>query len=120
MRCETCDILLDVGDNYCRKCGSAVQVETLSVVRQTAQPPALFRSTAAPLATGAAAVAATALLRWVIGQAVRGLLTDDRPRRDAPKARALSRRDAAPEPMPLDENLRETVEIFWYRRTGRG
>jgi hypothetical protein len=120
MRCETCDILLDADDNYCRKCGAAVQVGSLSLVNQTAQPPALFRSTAAPLATGAAAVAATALLRWVIGQAVRGLLTDDRPRRDVPKSRALSRRVPAPEPFPSDQNLRETVEIFWYRRTGRG
>ncbi|MGD9892152.1 MAG: hypothetical protein AB7R89_18855 [Dehalococcoidia bacterium] len=120
MRCETCDILLDADDNYCRKCGAAVQVESMSVVRQTAQPPALFRSTAAPLATGAAAVAATALLRWVIGQAVRGLLTDDRPRRDTSKSRALSRRDTAVEAAPSVQNAEETVEVFWYRRTGRG
>jgi hypothetical protein len=120
MRCETCDFLLDADDNYCRKCGAAVHVETMSVVNQTAQPPALFRSTAAPLATGAAAVAATAILRWVIGQALRGLLTDDRPRRDTTKSQALSRRDAPPEAVSSDQRVQETVEIFWYRRAGRG
>jgi hypothetical protein len=120
MRCETCDILLDADDNYCRNCGAAVRVETMSVVRQTAQPPALFRSTVAPLATGAAAVAATALLRWAIGQAVRGLLTDDRSQRVVPKGRAVGRRDAGSEAVPSGRNVWETVEIFWYRRTGRG
>jgi hypothetical protein len=120
MRCETCDYLLDADDNYCRKCGAAVHVETMSVVNQAAQPPALFRSTAAPLATGAAAVAATALLRWVIGQAVRGLLSDDRPPRDPSRSRALSRRDAPPEAVASGQSAQETVEIFWYRRTGRG
>lgn len=120
MRCETCEILLDDEDNYCRNCGTAVRVDSLSVVRQSAQPPALFRSTAAPLATGAAAVAATAILRWAVGQAVRGLFADDRPRRDPqPKSRSLARRDPAPMTAPLPSSRRETVEIFWYRRSTR-
>ena len=120
MRCETCDFLLDADDNYCRKCGAAVHVETMSVVNQSAQPPALFRSTAAPLATGAAAVAATALLRWVIGQAVRGLLAEDRGHREPSKNRALSRRTATPDVVSSEPSVQETVEIVWYRRTGRG
>ncbi len=120
MRCDTCDILLDAEDNYCRNCGAAVHVETMPVVRPAAQPPALIRSTAAPLATGAAAVAATALLRWAIGHAVRGLLADDRPRRDMAKNRALSRRDASSVTATPTPAARESVEIFWYRRTTRG
>lgn len=121
MRCETCDILLDAEDNYCRNCGAAVRVETAPVLRQSAQPPALFRSTAAPLATGAAAVAATALLRWALGQAVKGLFADDRPRREAePKSRALARREASPAgSQPVRSNPREMIEVFWYRRTTR-
>lgn len=118
MRCETCDILLDDEDNYCRNCGAAVRLETMSVVRQTAQPPALFRSTAAPLATGAAAVAATALLRWAVGQAVKGWFADDRSRRDPAKGRSLARRTDSPV-APPSSTLRETVEIFWYRRSTR-
>ena len=114
MRCDTCDILLDAEDNYCRNCGAPVQVVQVPAVR-TVQPPALFRSTAAPLATGAAAVAATAILRWALGQVVRGLLSDGRPRRALvrrePQPVAPSRR-AAGEP-------RQVVEIFWYRRTLR-
>ena len=119
MRCESCDFLLDEEDNYCRSCGAAVQVASVPAVRPVAQPPALFRSTAAPLATGAAAVAATAILRWAIGQAVRGLLADDRPRRDErPRSRALARREG--EAMPANgRGPRETVEIFWYRRSVR-
>ena len=120
MRCETCDILLDAEDNYCRNCGAAVRLETAPVVRQGAQPPALFRSTAAPLATGAAAVAATALLRWAVGQAVRGLFAEDRPRRDPePRSRALARREASPVTSQPARNPREMIEVFWYRRTTR-
>lgn len=119
MRCETCDLLLDPEDNYCRNCGAAVQLAQVPAVRPQAQPPALFRSTAAPLATGAAAVAATALLRWALGAAVKGLMAEDRPRRDAPaKGRTLARR----EPSPAAESGRDpkqTIEIFWYRRTIR-
>src|SRR5215208_4530 len=118
MRCRSCDFLLDVEDNYCRDCGAPVQVESLPAVRPTAQPPALFRSTAAPLATGAAAVAATALLRWAIGQAVRGLLAEDRPRREErPRTRALARKE--PAAIAAGRGPRETVEVFWYRRISR-
>jgi hypothetical protein len=119
MRCQSCDFLLDEEDNYCRNCGAAVQVASVPAVRAAAQPPALFRSTAAPLATGAAAVAATAVLRWAIGQAVRSLLAEDRPRRDErPRTRALARRE--PEaPAANGRGARETVEVFWYRRSVR-
>src|SRR5215216_4512535 len=85
MRCRSCDFLLDVEDNYCRECGASVQVASLPAVRAAAPP----------LATGAAAVAATAILRWAIGQAVRGLLADDHPHRDERgKGRALARKAA--------------------------
>ena len=117
MRCETCEILLDAEDNYCRNCGAAVHVAPVPAVRPAAQPPALFRTTAAPLATGAAAVAATAILRWVVGQAVKSMLTDDRPRRDAnSKSRALTRREPSGA-VASGRGGRETVEFFWYRRT---
>lgn len=116
MRCATCDILLDVEDNYCRNCGAAVQVASVPAVRPGPQPPALFRSTAAPLATGAAAVAATAILRWAVGQAVRSLLADDRSRREAPKGRGLIRREPV---VNAGRSPKETVEVVWYRRTVR-
>jgi hypothetical protein len=119
MRCESCDFLLDEEDNYCRSCGGAVHVVAVPAVRPAAQPPALFRSTATPLATGAAAVAATAILRWAIGQAVRSLLADDRPRREQrPRTRALARKEPDP-PVANGRGARETVEIFWYRRSVR-
>jgi predicted amidophosphoribosyltransferase len=111
MRCETCHTLLDADDNYCRKCGAPVQIAPVPAVRQ-AQPPALFRSTAAPLATGAAAVAATAVLKWAVRQAVRGILAGDMPRR------SLARREPEPVvPVRAARQPRGVVEIFWYRRT---
>jgi hypothetical protein len=119
MRCETCDFLLDAEDNYCRNCGAAVRIASVPAARGQPQPPALFRSTAAPLATGAAAVAATAILRWALTQAVRGLFAADRPRRDGSgKSRALARRESPAEP-ERPRGARETVEVFWYRRTVR-
>lgn len=114
MRCETCEFLLDVGDNYCRKCGESVKIALLPAVR-TVQPPALFRSTAAPLATGAAAVAATAVLRWAVGQAVRSLVAGGRSKRIEPTPRrVLSRRESVSAGQSRDRGV---VEIFWYRRT---
>ena len=112
MRCDTCDTALDAEDNYCRRCGAAVQLAPPPALRQ-AQPPALFRSTAAPLATGAAAVAATALLRWAVGRAVRGMIAADSPRRAATPSRR------AAEPPTAVRGPKEIVEFVWYRRTLR-
>ena len=114
MRCETCHILLAADDNYCRKCGTPIQVVPVPAVRQ-AQPPALIRSTAAPLATGAAAVAATAVLKWAVGQALRGMLAGGGPRREIAPRRALVRREG--EPSPAARRTKGVVEVFWYRRT---
>jgi hypothetical protein len=111
MRCDTCDTALDAEDNYCRRCGAAVQIAPPPALREP-NPPALFRSTAAPLATGAAAVAATALLRWAVGRAVRGLLSADGPRRVAPVARRTTE-------TPASRGPKDIVEFVWYRRTLR-
>jgi|GEM_PF-1234695 len=119
MRCETCAFLLDDEDNYCRKCGAPILIARLPVVRK-AQPPALFRSTATPLAGGAAAVAAAALLRWVAGQAIRSLIAAaDQPRRVEPPRRSLTRREAEPPPRSAANEPHQLVEIFWYRRVMR-
>ena len=108
MRCDTCETALDAEDNYCRRCGAAVLIAPPPALRQP-NPPALFRSTAAPLATGAAAVAATALLRWAVGRAVRGLISADVPRRAAPASRRMAE-------TPTSRGPKEIVEFVWYRR----
>lgn len=118
MRCDRCDILLDVDDNYCRRCGAPVQIVQPPAVRQ-AQPPALFRSTAAPLVTGAATVAAAALLRWALVRVARGLLAVDASRRSAPFAgRSVARREPSHPPSQAGAP-KQVVEVLWYRRTVR-
>lgn len=128
MRCQVCDILLDEDDNYCRRCGAAVQVSQAPTVRAAPQPPALFRSTAAPMATGTALVVGAAVLRWALRQALHAL-SEERPRAEpAPPTRALARREDAPPAFPGRQLLpakrakaetKQIVEIFWYRQTTR-
>ena len=68
MRCRACHVRLQPADNYCRKCGAAVDYIDVPVVRsEPAGPVAQLRAAALPVATqGAAAVAAGALLRFAI------------------------------------------------------
>lgn len=110
MHCTGCEMPLDAEDNYCRNCGEAIQVVPLPAVRQFAQPPAIVRAAAVPIASGAVVVAATAIARWALGQAVRGILAGPS---------AGRRREAAARPLP-SPRVGETVEFLWYRRTHSG
>jgi hypothetical protein len=123
MRCRACDIVLDHDDNYCRKCGAPVRVievapaQSRAVVRVGPSTPAVIAGAAAPLATGAAAVAAGALMRFAVKRALRGMLTaPSRPRRA--ETRALT--PARPRPQShAAGGAMEVTEIFWYRRIQR-
>jgi hypothetical protein len=120
MRCRACDIPLDPDDNYCRKCGAPVRVLDVApgavhtdVVRVGPSAPALIVGAARPLATGAAAVAAGALVRFALRQALRGLTRGGR----APAATA-SRPPASAERAGVLHQV-EIAEVFWYRRITR-
>ena len=122
MRCRACEMLLDPDDNYCRRCGAAVQVLAVepvrgrqAVVRVGPSAPALLAGAAAPLATGAAAVAAGALVRFALRHAVRGLAGGAGRSRLSPAARALTGRDEGPTPA----GTVQVTEVFWYRRIVR-
>lgn len=116
MNCDACEFPLDGDDNYCRNCGAAVLVAPLPAVRgDESQVPALFRAAATPVVTGAVTVAGAALLRWAMGQALRGAAGGRRREVYVPP-RALSRREAALEPGGRRGAL-HSVEVFWYRRT---
>jgi hypothetical protein len=119
MRCLACEIELDPEDNYCRKCGAPVRVvgaaaaePTTAVVRVGPSTPALIATAARPLATGAAAVAAGALLRFAVRRAARGLLGSMAAGRPAANSRALVQRD---EHQP-SAGIVEITEVYRYRR----
>jgi hypothetical protein len=111
MRCAVCEMPLDAEDNYCRNCGEAVQIAPLPAVRPAAQPPAIIRAAAVPIASGAVVVAATVIARWALGQAVRGVLAGPAPGH---------RREATVRPAAPAARAGETVEFLWYRRTHSG
>jgi hypothetical protein len=120
MRCRACAILLDPDDNYCRKCGAPVRVldpapagERTPVVRVGPTAPALIAGAAAPLATGAAAVAAGALVRFALRRALRGLVAGGtRPARDPRRERRGAER------APTIRTVHIT-EVYRYRRVVR-
>lgn len=121
MRCRACDIPLDPDDNYCRKCGAPVRVLDVApgavhtdVVRVGPSAPALIAGAARPLATGAAAVAAGALVRFALRQALRGLTRPGRAGAAAPSSpgRAITAKGRGEGPI-------EIAEVFWYRRITR-
>lgn len=68
MRCRSCQARLAYADNYCRKCGAAVDIVEVEVLR--ASPPrevSTIRAAAVPaVAQGTAVIAAGALLRFAI------------------------------------------------------
>ncbi len=122
MRCLTCDIDLDTNDNYCRNCGAPVRVlgmtpvqSRATVVRVGPSPPALLTGAARPLATGAAAVAAGALVRFVARRAMRGIIGEAAAPRSLPVSRAVTPSDA---PARRTGRL-EVTEVYWYRRISR-
>jgi hypothetical protein len=93
-------------------------------LRPEATPPALFRGTAAPLVTGTAAVFATALARWALKQAMRGLVEAPVRRRGPAPGRVLQTGEIVAYPTGRDRTVgpprragKGTVEVFWYRRT---
>jgi hypothetical protein len=68
MRCRACHARMQPIDNYCRKCGAAVEYIDVPVVREElAGPVAQLRAAALPVATrGAAVVVAGTLLRFAL------------------------------------------------------
>jgi hypothetical protein len=121
MICRACELRLDPEDNYCRKCGAAVRViempavaERSEVVRVGPSAPALIVSAARPIATGAAAVAAGALVKFAMRRAVRGLVGGAA--KSVPASRSLARRE---EPVPAPRTV-EVTEVIWYRKIVRG
>ena len=85
------------------------------VVRVGPSAPALLVGAAAPLATGAAAVAAGEVMRFASRRAMRGVVGD------TVRGRPASPAGTAPEESqkPAPSGAAQVIEIFWYRRIVR-
>ncbi len=108
MHCRSCRARLNDVDNYCRKCGAAVEIIDVEVVRRGSAPVApTLREAALPVLTqGAAVIVAGTLLRLV----VKHLL-----------ARQLAGRGPLSLQRRRDEASGAVVEeLLYYRRVQRG
>ncbi len=68
MQCRSCHARLNEADNYCRKCGAAVEIIDVEVVRRgPALPAPTLREAALPVLTqGAAVIVAGTVLRMLV------------------------------------------------------
>lgn len=109
MYCSACDAPVAADDNYCRKCGMPVNVIDVPALRSQPTSLSTWQAARPALARGVALVAAGALLRVLIGPAVRAAL----PRGAAGGTRRL---------LPFGEGnpgAADDIEILWYRRVRR-
>ncbi len=109
MYCSACDAPVASDDNYCRKCGMPVNVIDVPALRAQTTAVSTWAAARPALARGAALVAAGALLRVLIGPAVRAAL---------PRAISGGSRRLLPLGDP-DAGIAEDIEILWYRRVRR-
>lgn len=72
MHCRSCHDRLEFNDNYCRKCGAAVDIVDVEVIRASqARQVATLRAAALPVvAQGATMLLAGTLLRFALRQLV--------------------------------------------------
>src|SRR5581483_3880419 len=98
VQCAACDLSLDSEDNYCRRCGAPVRVieaapapSPRAVVRVGPSAPALLGGAGRPFATGAAAWAAGALVRFALRRALREVAASMTEARSRERPRALTK-----------------------------
>jgi hypothetical protein len=72
MQCRSCHVRLDYEDNYCRKCGAAVEILDVQVVHsEPAGPVSTLRAAALPVVRSSATViVAGTLLRFAVRQLI--------------------------------------------------
>jgi hypothetical protein len=113
MYCARCQIPISADDNFCRKCGTAIDLIDVPAVRSEAVPVRVWRDARPAIARGVALVAAGAVLRVLVGQVIKAIATRSIPgggtgRRLLPLAGGRS----------IARGVEE-VEIFLYRRVRR-
>jgi hypothetical protein len=109
MHCSRCLLPIGSDDQFCRKCGSAVEIIDVPAVRGEARSMRVWRDVRPAVTRGVALVAAGAVLRVLVGQAIRILSS-----RSAADNRSL--------PFLNGRSINrgsEEIEVFWYRRIRR-
>jgi hypothetical protein len=87
--CHTCNVPLDAGDRYCRRCGTPVASGRLPAVAGE-QSVTVWKPQASPIVKGAAVMAAGTLGQFVLRRMVGGLLARPQRRR---RLLPIARRD---------------------------
>jgi len=127
VRCLRCDGAHDIEDNYCRHCGAALDASRLPMVRDgRSYALAPWRETLPVAVRGAAVVAvgtlAEAVLRRLIGRALRRGRSPSAEGRDGGKKRRLPARRQAEKAEPVESSAsaydddRVVSETFLFRR----
>lgn len=107
MHCRSCRARLTYADNYCRKCGAAVEIVDVQVVHAApGGPVSALREAALPAVTqGAALIAVGTLLRLALKYLVG-------PQLSGRGVRPFARRDAA----RVEGDGAVIEELVYYRR----
>ena len=107
MHCRACRARLNEADNYCRKCGAAVEVIEVEVVRRGPSLPApTLREAALPVLTqGAAVIVAGTVLRMLVKHLI---------------ARQFSGRGPFSMQRRPSNDGAVVEELLYYRRVQRG
>jgi hypothetical protein len=113
VHCSRCGLQISPEDNFCRKCGAAVDIIDVPAVRGESRAPSIWEGAKPALARGVILVATGAVLRFLVGRGAKVLLS-----------RALSDGDDGMDlrrltPFggnPPAKRGGEELEILWYRR----
>jgi hypothetical protein len=121
LRCPGCDSPHDPEDNYCRRCGAALRVTRVPMVRgEQSYAPVAWRETMPVVARGAAVVAAgtlaEAILRRLIGRVLRGRSRPSGGRTRLPARRETEKADVTEGPQLADDGDQVISETFLFRR----
>lgn len=110
MHCPRCGLPIAADDNYCRKCGLAINVIDVPALRSRDMPARAWDAARPAITRGIALMAAGAVLRVVIGQAAKFAF---------PHAFPDSSQRLPPFSGGRPTGDGDDIEVLWYRRVRR-
>jgi hypothetical protein len=121
LRCPRCSSPHDPEDSYCRHCGAALHATRVPIVRDDrSYAPVPWRETVPVVIGGAAVVAAgtlaEAVLRRLIGRALRRLARPPDGQTRLPARRQPEKAQVVEQPQPDHDDAQVVSETFLFRR----